>query len=136
MASEQVIAKLSATVEALTNVVGELRADFRANTERQNDLATQLAGIKASQETLCDNYAVLAKLVRDGNGQPSLMQRITTIETAHKQHGDDIAELKSHFNDIATARVLSRGQIIAGVLGMVITALMSLGAILAQLLKP
>jgi hypothetical protein len=74
-------------------------------------------------------------VVRDGNGQPSLMQRLANLEVVVANNKADIAEVKGHANTIIAARALSKSQVIAGLVGMVVTALLSTLALIATLLK-
>jgi chromosome segregation ATPase len=139
---QRAIHSLTTELESLTKAVSELRSDLRENTKYQHGLGVQLAGIQRIQETLADDFKLLVKLVRDGNGQPSLMHRLAELEVMYaraavvqSQHARDIASLQKHLNGIQAARVVTQGQLLAGVAGVIISALMSLGAIIAQLMK-
>ncbi len=61
--------------------------------------------------------------------------RITVLEVRLQRLETDVKTVTEQTSSANTAKILSRGQMIAAVIGMVITALMSLGAILAQLWK-
>jgi hypothetical protein len=61
--------------------------------------------------------------------------RITVLEVRLQRLEADVKTVTEQASSANTAKILSRGQMIAAVIGMVITALMSLGAILAQLWK-
>lgn len=61
--------------------------------------------------------------------------RITVLEVRLQRLESDVKTVSDQASSANTAKILSRGQMIAAVIGMVITALMSLGAILAQLWK-
>jgi hypothetical protein len=76
-----------------------------------------------------------ARLVRDGNGQPALLTRVAQAEFLLRAHTDNLADLGQNLNSIATAKVLSKSQVLTGVIGMIITAVLSLGAILAQMMR-
>lgn len=61
--------------------------------------------------------------------------RITVLEVRLQRLETDVKTVTEQATSANTAKILSRGQMIAAIIGMVITALMSLGAILAQLWK-
>ena len=130
------ITRLTASLENMHQIFTEFRGDLRRCLQYQNDLDRKLITVEQSQKDLKDNLDILVKLVRDGNGQPSLLQRVAQLETTQVGQDREIVGLKTHYDAQATARVLSKGQIWAGLAGMTITALLALGAILAQLMRP
>jgi len=131
-ATEQSIIKLTAGMETLTVSVDQLREDLRDAHSAEVKMAACVGQMQQSQITLNDSIASLLVIVRDGNGQPSLMQRMSHLETEHIliQHSlanlaTGITQLNKHFNGMNTAKIVSRGQIVAGVLGMIVTAVIA-----------
>lgn len=95
----------------------------------------RLASIESDIEHIRRDIASLCKVVRDGNGQPSMIHRLTNLETIVTHNREDIEEIRGHANSIIAAKALSKSQVIAGFMGMVITAILSSLALLATLLK-
>ena len=127
---------------------------------RENEIIGLLASVTESMATACDNRALqftdiseristieanvkdirhdissLCKIVRDGNGQPSMVQRLANAEAQIAQHKADIGKVEGHANAIIAAKALSKTQVIAGLSGMIITALLSSMALIATLMK-
>lgn len=141
-ATEQAIVKLTAGLEMLTSSVEQLREDLRESHAAEVKMAACMGQMQQSQVTLNEGINSLVGTVRDGNGngQPSLMQRVSQLESEHKvtQHmlatmsagivqltqniSNTNTQLAQHTTNVNTARIMSRGQIIAGVLGMFVTA--------------
>jgi DNA repair ATPase RecN len=149
----QAIAKLTASMETVVDSLAEVKSHAK---EAATEVTNALADIKVMGNDLGhlkSQMDDIARLVRDGNGQPSLVQRLGTVETRQERCDEDravlrneiiivrdtvnkdIKELTAKLDSGNSARTLSRNQIIAAVLGMVITALMSLGSILAALIQ-
>jgi chromosome segregation ATPase len=129
--TQQLITKLASGVETLTQAVEALRQAVKETSEKQTQTLLQLHETKTDCEHIEGELAHIARTVRDGNGQPSLLSRVTTLEEQTKTAKESIDELEKRYD----VTVLTRGQIIAGVIGMVLTALLALGAILAQLMR-
>jgi hypothetical protein len=96
----------------------------------------QVATIESNIDHIKRDVGLLCKLVRDGNGQPSIIQRLANLETVVHNQTRDIEQIGQHANSIMAARMLTKSQIITGLTGMVITALLSSLALFATLLKP
>jgi chromosome segregation ATPase len=132
----QTLIKLTAGLENLTQALESLRQDWRDGEKRNTALAIKLTGMETHLEVLRDDIKALQVLVRDGGqGQEPIVQRTTRIEEAMKDLIKDVAELQSCIDAAQSARILSRGQFWAVLLGMVATAVLALGAILAQLFR-
>ncbi len=139
----QMIARLVVGLESLTTAVDVLREDLRNHGRATASTTTQVATNSQAIKDIRDDVGHMAKLVRDGNGQPSLTERLTRLETGQSEttrRFDElsraISELRSCIDNVETTKIVSRGQVVAGVSGMVATAVLSLGAILAQLFRP
>lgn len=133
--SEAVLARLTANMESLTPVINALREDVKSGNDKTVEMLVEVQGLKTAISEVKDDVEKLTQVVSTGNGQPSLIQRVTTIETTFVSVVKDVSDLKTKYDTVATAKMLTRGQIIAGVIGMVVTAVLSLGAILSQLAK-
>lgn len=101
---------------------------YNTAVERLSVIESDVAHIKQDVESLC-------KVVRDGNGQPSMIHRLTNLEQVVKNNKKDIEEVREHANTIVAAKALSKSQVMAGLAGMIITALLSSMALIATLLK-
>lgn len=132
-AQAQFVGKLAAGLESLTQAVDNLRKDVRDQGQHHNVLVGKLNHIEASVEGLSDNLTQLTKLVRDGNGQPSLQHRLTTLEVQHLNLVRDVLEMATQLNTVQTAKYLGKAQFWALLISMMISALLALGAILSQM---
>ena len=102
--------------------------NYNTAIARLSSIETDIANIRRDIESLC-------KVVRDGNGQPSMIHRLTNLETIVANNVQDIAEVRTHANSIVAAKALSKSQVMAGLAGMILTALLSSLALIATLLK-
>lgn len=118
----------------LTSVTVHLK-DNRHEKKVYEDAVQRLASIETDIEHIREDVASLCKVVRDGNGQPSMLHRLTNLETIVNNSCDDITEIRGHATSIIAAKALSKSQVIAGLTGMVLTALLSSMALIATLLK-
>jgi hypothetical protein len=64
-----------------------------------------------------------------------MIQRLGTVEHAAKELLEDLEEVQDHYNSIESSKMLSRTQLIAGVSGMAVTALLSAIGIVIGLWK-
>ena len=101
---------------------------YNTAVERLSVIESDVSHIKQDVESLC-------KVVRDGNGQPSMIHRLTNLEQVVANNKKDIEEVRAHANTIVAAKALSKSQVMAGLAGMIITALLSSMALIATLLK-
>ncbi len=125
---EDAIAVLASVSERLTAEMETRRKEFARVSEDMRAVRADVENIKQTVNTLC-------KLVRDGNGQPSLLQRLATTESVVSTNKEDIEEVRTHANTIIAAKALSKSQVIAGLAGMIVTALISGLALIATLMK-
>jgi hypothetical protein len=126
---EEIIELLSTVAENLSDV-SEVRG------QEHIQIIQQVATIESNIDHIKRDVGLLCKLVRDGNGQPSIIQRLANLETVVHNQTRDIEQIGQHANSIMAARMLTKSQIITGLTGMVITALLSSLALFATLLKP
>lgn len=134
-AHDAAIARLAASMEALTPVIQSLNEEVRAGRDKQTEVLVQLQGLSSTMTGVKEDLDHLTQVVSTGNGQPSLLHRVTTLETKQSTVVTDITELKTKLDTFTNAKMLTRSQIVVGVIGMITTAILALGAILAQLFK-
>ena len=122
------IVNLLATVTNHLSERQQQEENYNTAIARLSSIETDIANIRRDIESLC-------KVVRDGNGQPSMIHRLTNLETIVANNVQDIAEVRTHANSIVAAKALSKSQVMAGLAGMILTALLSSLALIATLLK-
>lgn len=105
-----------------------------ALSAKHEDIAGAIhRSITQSRETIVAQLGTLSERVESRATETEA--RVTVLEVRLQRLEVDTKALVDQTNAVQSAKILSRGQIVAAVFGMVITALMSLGAILAQLWK-
>lgn len=119
----------------LATVTGTLSDAAQARSTEYGRMAERLSGIERDVKHIQSDIASLCKVVRDGNGQPSLMQRLANLEVVVANNKGDITEVKGHANSIIAAKALSKSQVVAGLVGIIVTVLLSTFALIATLLK-
>ena len=125
---DEIIGLLSSVSETMKH-----STEMRGNQYMQ--IVQQLATLESKIEHVVQDVGILCKLVRDGNGQPSIIQRLANLETCVKNQQKDIEECTQHANSIIASKYLTKSQLVAGFAGMVLTALLSALALFAQLAK-
>jgi ParB-like chromosome segregation protein Spo0J len=125
---DEIVGILSAITESFQSVTDTHSTEYARVSER-------LGGMEKDIEHIKTDIASLCKVVRDGNGQPSLMQRLGRLEGEVRNNIDEITEVKQHANTIIAAKALSKSQVVAGLIGMIVTALLSTLALVATLTK-
>lgn len=125
---DEIIGLLSTVTETVKH-----SAETRGSQYLQ--IVQQLATVESKVEHIVQDIKILCKLVRDGNGQPSIIQRLANLETVVKNQQKDIEECSTHANSIIASKYLTKSQLVIGFAGMVVTALISALALFAQLAK-
>lgn len=120
----------------LTTVTENISEAFETRGQEHMQIAQQIATIEAKVEHIRHDIGILCKLVRDGNGQPSIIQRLANAETVIQTQVRDIEQISQYANSIMATRMLTRSQIVTGLTGMIVTALLSTLALIATLAKP
>lgn len=124
----------SEIIQLLASVTDHLHK--KSNEKELYDSAVaRLTVIESDITHIRNNVDSLCRIVRDGNGQPSFIQRLSKLEAEVERSQEDLEEVKCHATSIIAAKALSRSQILAGLSGMVLTALLSSLALIATLLK-
>lgn len=131
----QMMGKLSAGLEALSLSAQGLQAEVHDGRGERISIIQKLVGLEKSLTRMEADVGKVVHIVCDGNGQPSLVIRLAVLEEAQKQDRLRIQELLQQIDTTAQAKVISSGQIWTAIAGIIITALLALGAILAQLWK-
>lgn len=125
---DEILGMLTSVTESLHATVTSRELEQKHLMERLGSLESDIAHMRADIQALC-------KVVRDGNGQPSMIQRLANLEVVVSNNKADIAEVKGHANSIIAAKALSKSQVIAGLIGIIVTALLSTLALVATLMK-
>lgn len=120
----------------LVTVTENFKNSSEARGQEHTQIVQQIATLEAEVKHMRSDVAILCKLVRDGNGQPSIIQRLANLETVVKLQVETLHEVEQNANSILASKYLTKSQIIAGVAGMVITALISALSLIAALMKP
>jgi tetrahydromethanopterin S-methyltransferase subunit F len=120
----------------LATVTENISEAFETRGREHTQIAQQIATIEAKVEHIRHDIGILCKLVRDGNGQPSIIQRLANAETVIQTQVRDIEQISQYANSIMASRMLTRSQMVTGLAGMIVTALLSTLALIATLAKP
>lgn len=110
-------------------------AQYHALALTQERLIQQTASVEAKVDHMSQDVHILCKLVRDGNGQPSIMQRLAQAETVLEGQIKDLEEISKHANSMAASRMLTKTQLVVGLSGMILTVLLSSFSVYAALVK-
>lgn len=119
----------------LATVTDTLSKSATTRSHELGRMAERLSSIEQDVKHIQSDIQALCKVVRDGNGQPSLLQRLANLEVVVSNNKGDIEEVKGHANSIIAAKALSKSQVVAGLIGIIVTALLSTLALVATLLK-
>lgn len=120
----------------LVTVTESFKNSSEARGHEHTLIVQQIATLEAEVKHIRSDISILCKLVRDGNGQPSIIQRLANLETVVKMQSETLEDVEKNANSILASKYLTKSQIIAGVAGMVITALISALSLFAALMKP
>ena len=131
---DSIVCPQSEILHLLSIVIERLNSDHVGQAAYDNAVR-RLSAIETDIDHIRKDISSLCKVVRDGNGQPSLMHRLTNLESAVAHSRAELTEIKCHANSIIAAKALSKSQVVAGLSGMIITALLSSLALIATLLK-
>jgi chromosome segregation ATPase len=123
---QEIVGLLATVTQSLSDACQTRQSEYVAVVQRLSSIESDVMHIKNDITSLC-------KVVRDGNGQPSMAQRLASVEAIVANNSEDIEELKSHANTIIAAKALSKAQVVAGLIGMFVTALLSALALFATL---
>jgi hypothetical protein len=119
----------------LASVTQSMVQACRSRSTEYTTIVSRMSAIEENVKDIREDVSGLCKIVRDGNGQPSVVQRLATLETVTDVQNRDIIKVETHANAIIAARALSKAQVVAGLTGMIVTALLSSLALAATLMK-
>lgn len=131
----QAIARLQSSTEAINRNIADIRVDLKEANEAHGKLGRELAAVQAGQDQVVNGIETLNCLVRDGNGQPSLIQRMTKVETLIERVFNELAQLVQQTNASTTAKVVTRGQVIAAIASVVVTGIATVVGVLLAVQK-
>ena len=117
------------TVELFTG----LRKDYNKVSETNNQILQRVSALDQKTVDMKEDVESLCQLVRDGNGQPSIAHRLTSLEQKMTSQHAWLEEVAGNCTTIAAARTLTRSQVIAGFVVMLVTAVMSVIALVAEI---
>jgi chromosome segregation ATPase len=132
---QNVLREFAVGLESLTSAVQDLQRRLVSQTEQHIAISQAIAAASAEIRDIKKGIDDLEKLVARGNGQQSILQRMASLEPRMAQLSDDVEELSENINTISTAKYLGKGQFWALLLGMIVSAVLALGAILSQMHK-
>ena len=109
----------------VAGLVTSLHSDFNSLAKSNTKILEKIAALDERTVDMKEDIEVLCRIVRDGNGRPPLAQRLAQVEEIIKSQGGDIEEIHQSCNSIVAAKALSRGQVVAGAVVMLVTVLLS-----------
>lgn len=125
--------------EEIIGLLVTVTESFKNSTETRGQehtqIVQQIATLEANVANIRNDISILCKLVRDGNGQPSIIQRLANLETVVKNQVEQLHEVETNANSILASKYLTKTQIVAGLAGMIITAMLSALGLFAALMK-
>lgn len=110
-------------------------SDITANFGGTRQVVEQIATLEVDVKYIRQDVAQLRKWVQDGNGKPSIMHRLDSVELVAAGQARLLGQVEGHANSIVAARMLTRAQLITGLSGMILTVLLSTVALIAQFAK-
>jgi hypothetical protein len=110
-------------------------AQYQSLALTQERLIQHTASIEAKVEHMGQDINILCKLVRDGNGQPSIMQRLAQAEIVLEGQVKDLEQISQYANSMNASRMLTRTQLVVGLSGMILTVLLSSFSVYAAIMK-
>jgi|LakMenEpi03Aug12_release.lakeMendotaPanAssembly.Ray.scaffolds.fasta_scaffold190910_2 hypothetical protein len=122
-------------VETLTALTDSVSKAFDDRSHEHTEIVRQLCELRSDIRAVQNDTKILCTIVRDGNGQPSLIQRLSNLETIVSNHDKEIVDIEKHASSIAASKSLTQSQLVAGVVGMVITGLLAGLSLVAQVVN-
>jgi hypothetical protein len=114
-------------------LVTSLRGEFTGLAKSNVKILERLATLDQRSLDMKEDVEVLCHIVRDGNGQPPLAQRLTRAEQVLAQQDETLKEVHESCNSLTAAKTLTRSQVIAGAVVMLLTAFLSVIGLIAAL---
>lgn len=124
--------------EEIVGLLSDVTHNFSDAVETRRDehveVVQRIATIESKIEHLSHEIAGLCKVVRDGNGQPSLVHRLGLLELNVHSQAKELDEIRKHANSITASRMITRTQLVVGMSSMLVTALIAFAALVATLI--
>jgi predicted O-linked N-acetylglucosamine transferase (SPINDLY family) len=117
----------------VVELISDIRGDYTKLSQSNTKILERLASLDQRTLDMKEDVQVLCHIVRDGNGQPPLAQRLTRAEDALNQQDEVIKEIHESCNSLTAAKALTRSQVIAGAVVMLLTAFFSVIGLIAAL---
>jgi predicted O-linked N-acetylglucosamine transferase (SPINDLY family) len=114
-------------------LISDIRGDYTSLSQSNTKILERLASLDQRTLDMKEDVQVLCHIVRDGNGQPPLAQRLTKAEQSLSQQNEVIKEIHESCNSLTAAKALTRSQVIAGAVVMLLTAFLSVIGLVAAL---
>ena len=114
-------------------LISDIRGDYTKLSQSNTKILERLATLDQRTLDMKEDVQVLCHIVRDGNGQPPLAQRVTKTEQALSQQDEVIKEIHESCNSLAAAKALTRSQVLAGAVVMLLTAFFSVIGLIAAM---
>jgi|TARA_R110000824_G_scaffold82768_9_gene207463 predicted O-linked N-acetylglucosamine transferase (SPINDLY family) len=125
--------KDSSEFSQVLDLISDIRGDYTSLSQSNTKILERLASLDQRTLDMKEDVQVLCHIVRDGNGQPPLAQRLTRAEQSLEQQDETIKEIHESCNSLAAAKALTRSQVIAGAVVMLLTAFLSVIGLVAAL---
>lgn len=106
-------------VSVISVLVTEFAKVYKTENVEERRMIAQLSRVETTVERLSVDMISLCKIVKDGNGQPSLLQRITAIENHVASHEKDIKELEQYSNVIVQTNFATRKDLLVGMFAVI-----------------
>jgi septal ring factor EnvC (AmiA/AmiB activator) len=129
------VAKIEIQLGHIASSLGSLTDLVSEHRQEQQNTQKQLNQVESKCEYLVKDVGNLCKVVRDGNGQPSIVQRQANMETTLTSQAKNLEQLAQYANATTASRMLSKTQLVAGLGGMLFTALLAGMALIAAMMK-
>jgi septation ring formation regulator EzrA len=134
--SETIDLPMSEVLRLLSEITEQFSCATQIAGDDYSEMTRRLATIESNVTHIQSDMRSLCKLVRDGNGQKSLIERMSHMETTVANQGQELTKVGDYANSIIASKYMTRSQIIAGLAGMITTALISALSLAATLMKP
>ena len=125
--------KDSSAFSQVVDLVNDIRGDYSTLNQSNTKILERLASLDQRTLDMKEDVEVLCSIVRDGNGQPPLAQRLARAEQTLDQQEETLKEIHESCNSLTAAKALTRSQVIAGAVVMLLTAFLSVIGLAAAL---
>ena len=115
--------------EQVAQLVSDLRTDFTSLAKSNTRILESLATLNQRSQDMKEDVDTLCRIVRGGNGVPPMSTRLTQVEETVRVHAEDLSEIKAACNTLAAAKALTKSQVIAGTVVLLVSAI--IGGIVA-----